>query len=141
MKYRCNTPTCPCYNRYGGRGITLYDKWNDYENFKEWSLQNGYQDNLCIDRIDNDGNYEPDNCQWITIGENTAKANTLYVRRRPNNNKSYCGISPNGQHYYFDNANQFVKQHPEFHLDANCIRAVARGEKKSHYKWKFMYVD
>lgn len=141
IRYRCNTPTCPFYNRYGGRGIKLYEPWNDYEIFKQWSLEHGYREDLCIDRIDNDGDYEPTNCQWITIGENTAKANTLYARRKPNNGKSYYGKSPNGEMYYFDNASKFVRDNPHFGLNAGCIRAVARGEKKSHYNWSFGYID
>ena len=141
IRYRCYTPTCPFYDRYGGRGIKLYEPWNDYEVFKQWSLEHGYREGLCIDRIDNDGDYEPTNCQWITIGENTAKANALYVRRKPNSGKLYYGKSPSGEIYYFDNASQFVRDNPHLGLNAGCIRAVARGEKKSHYNWSFGYVD
>ena len=69
------------------------------------------------------------------------KANALYVRRKPNSGKSYYGKSPSGEIYYFDNASQFVRDNPHLGLNAGCIRAVARGEKKSHYNWSFGYVD
>lgn len=74
MKQRCTNPLVPHFARYGGRGITVCSEWlDDYRTFKQWALTNGYADNLTIDRIDNDGNYEPENCQWLTKSENSKK--------------------------------------------------------------------
>lgn len=69
MLRRCNDPNHNCYHHYGGRGISVCDEWNDYVSFARWSLKNGYDDNLSIDRINNDGNYEPSNCRWVTPRE------------------------------------------------------------------------
>ena len=70
MKRRCYTKSHKEYERYGGRGITVCDEWKDkFECFYEWAMQNGYNDNLTIDRINVNGNYEPSNCRWITIKE------------------------------------------------------------------------
>ena len=70
MKERCFATTCKDYPGWGGRGITVCDNWRDnYANFRDWALTNGYADNLTIDRIDNDGNYCPKNCRWVTIQE------------------------------------------------------------------------
>jgi hypothetical protein len=69
MKLRCHTTTNKDYERYGGRGITVCEEWKNFSTFYEWAMANGYQDNLTIDRIDNDGNYEPSNCRWTTQKE------------------------------------------------------------------------
>jgi hypothetical protein len=58
------------YKYYGARGITVCDEWIKPEPFLEWALANGYRDDLQIDRIDPDGNYEPTNCRWVTPKEN-----------------------------------------------------------------------
>lgn len=67
MIRRCYDPRHNCYHRYGERGITVCDEWKDYVVFARWSLANGYADDLSIDRINNDGNYGPDNCRWVTM--------------------------------------------------------------------------
>lgn len=78
MKRRCYTPTVKEYHRYGGAGISVCDEWRtSFIAFREWAMNNGYQDSLSIDRINGTGNYEPSNCRWATyeIQANNQKSN------------------------------------------------------------------
>ena len=70
MKRRCYSQSHEGYKYYGARGIVVCDEWkNDYESFKKWSLSNGYNKSLTIDRINADGNYCPENCRWTSAKE------------------------------------------------------------------------
>lgn len=78
MRNRCYNKNSELYRLWGGRGIKICDEWkDDYKAFKAWSLGNGYRDDLSIDRINNDGDYSPDNCRWATNTEqmNNTRAN------------------------------------------------------------------
>jgi hypothetical protein len=89
MKQRCGNHKNKDYPLYGGRGISVCSEWvNSYSNFREWAMSNGYRDNSCIDRQENDGNYEPSNCKWVTNKENcnnTRKNNLLIY-----NGEAHC---------------------------------------------------
>lgn len=82
MKARCYIPSASRYKNYGERGISVCKEWLNFELFMQWALNNGYTDNLTIDRINNDGDYCPENCRWVTIEENTS----MMMEHNQNNN-------------------------------------------------------
>ena len=91
IKRRTLNPKFKYYLDYGGRGITICDDWkNDVKSFYDWAMSNGYEENkgLSIDRIDNNGNYCPENCRWTT-----QTIQTRNQRMQKNNTSRYKGVS------------------------------------------------
>ena len=84
MKTRCFNHNDPHFERWGGRGITVCDEWkNDFKSFYDWAMSHGYRDDLTIDRIDNDGNYCPENCRWVSHEEqNRNKRNVRLITHK-----------------------------------------------------------
>jgi hypothetical protein len=108
MKQRCLNPNQEHYSCYGGRGITICDKWLTFKGFWD-DMQDGYLDTLTIDRIDNNGNYEKTNCRWAT------------QREQHSNKRTNIIITING-------VTQTFKQHCESHgiNYSTAINRVAR---------------
>lgn len=81
MRTRCTNKNVKAYKDYGGRGITVCDEWqNEFQAFYDWAMANGYSDELTIDRIEVNGNYEPSNCRWITMKEQlNNKTDNCYI--------------------------------------------------------------
>lgn len=81
MRKRCYKPSQPSYKNYGARGINVCELWlNDFMEFYNWAMQNGYRDGLSLDRIDVDKDYCPENCKWSTMNEQANnKTTTIYL--------------------------------------------------------------
>ncbi len=90
IKRRCYSKGASDYTNYGNRGISVCREWqNDFIPFRDWATTHGYSNKLTIDRINNDGNYEPFNCRWITRRENNLNSRFM----RADNTSGYRGIS------------------------------------------------
>ena len=79
MIYRCFLPYHKAYKNYGGRGINVCSEWsNNWEAFAEWAISNGYKQGagLVLDRIKNDKDYSPENCQWVSMAESCRNKRT-----------------------------------------------------------------
>lgn len=126
MKKRCYNEKSNNYKNYGARGIKVCDSWkNDFMSFYKWSMENGYNDELSIERIDVNGHYEPSNCKWIT--NNEQKYNT---RKQ----KEFIGVNPDGEVFEGKCIKLFAEEHD---LNRKQISACLNNRQKSHKGWIF----
>jgi hypothetical protein len=113
---------CRVFPRYGGRGIRVCAEWQAFEPFRDWAKANGYADNLTIDRINNDGNYEPANCRWATYGEQSR-----------NNPQNRAVIRSDGKRYALvvDAAREVGT------TTSGIASAIKRSGTCAGYEWKY----
>ena len=105
MKQRCNNEANAFYHRYGGRGVSYTKDWEEFMPFYEWAMANGYRDDLTLDRIDNDGDYTPENCKWSTQHEQSMnkthlQSKTGVVGVRWKANRYQAEICRYGEYHY-----------------------------------------
>ena len=135
MKQRCNNEKDKSYKYYGGLGIKICNEWLEYNNFRNWSINNGYAQDLTIDRIDNYGNYCPENCRWVdnyTQAVNR-KNNSIQIRNvvQLNTDGKYIAT-----HIGVRNAQRAIgaKNH-------QGISLCCKHKRHSAYGYKWMYQD
>lgn len=142
MRHRCSCKGMHNYKDYGGRGISVCDEWErSFETFYEWAMQNGYSDELTIDRIDVNGNYEPSNCRWADKGLQSAnrrssgKCEYIGVFMHSNGSCYMCSIKQNGIvifTYSSRSKNDCVEKRNEFIIKNNLSYPL--NEIKSCYE-------
>lgn len=134
MKDRCLNKSLKDYKNYGGRGISVCSEWlNNFEVFNKWAMENGYQENLTIDRINVNGNYEPNNCRWVTQKEqaNNTRFNVyITYEGRTQTMKMWC--EEFGINYWTVQARHL--DHPE--LTPEELFEESKEDKNLTYKGK-----
>jgi hypothetical protein len=93
MVGRCRRPSNEGYPNHGARGIKVCRAWKKFETFRDWARENGYADNLTLNRKYNDKNYSPSNCLWVTVTQQ------LLHKRWPKNASGYLGVRPSGHRW------------------------------------------
>ena len=126
MKARCQNPNHPDYNYYGGRGIKVCERWMDFANFLEDMGEK--PKGLTLDRVDNNGDYEPSNCRWATPKQQAQN------KRDHKNQYLFIAMDSQGTMIASNNQNKFARQHG---LDQGIIANCLNGRQKSHKGWRF----
>lgn len=139
MIARCYNTNNRKYYLYGGKGIKVCKEWlEDYSVFKEWSYSNGYSEccGLSIDRMDSDKDYCPENCRWISLSENSAKANIGRQKNKSKNGKMFAENISTGDIVEITNVCKFCREH---NLDRCCVSHRLNGiiNNPEYNGWKF----
>lgn len=131
IKSRCYNKKVRSYADYGAKGIVMCDEWlHDFQAFANWSMANGLQEGLTINRKESNKSYCPDNCEWISLEENCRQAKK----------EVHCWGKELGtsKYYEFDNIRQFAREHE---LNFSAIDQVLHKHNKPHKGWTFGYLD
>lgn len=138
IKKRCYNPNCKDYHWYGAKGIKVCDEWlNNPKLFEEWSFNNGYNDNMTIDRIEEDKDYCPENCQWVKLKDNSKYKSTtfyLFVNGEVHTGREWAKILGFGvnlintyvRKYGQENTEEFIRRY----LNNPCLQTK---HKQSYY--------
>ena len=122
MKTRCYNSNSTSYENYGGRGVTVCDEWKtSFIMFKSWAEANGYSDELSLERVNVNGNYEPSNCKWITM-EQQARNKTNTIRAYGVCLREWC--IENGLNYKL--VHQYMTRHPELTVEKVCEYYISK---------------
>lgn len=141
MMQRCYNIKEKNYFRYGGRGIKICKEWlNNPLLFEEWSLQNGYQDDLTIDRIDSNKDYCPENCRWVTLEDNARYKSTtkiITVNNISHTGRKWAEVLELGT----NTINKMLKQYPEEKVKEFISKRLENKtiNRHSHQTWMKVY--
>lgn len=132
MKQRCTNPKHPKYKRYGGRGIKICKDWLDITGFMKWAQKNGWKEGLTIDRIDNNGDYCPENCRWVTMADNSRRKRTTKItpEQAENMRNSNENITTLAEKYGCTEGNVWFIINGYTHVpDGECTKKLKKQKK------------
>ena len=132
---RCENANNPSYAKYGKKGISICSEWRkSYDAFKKWAENTGYEDGLTIDRLDSSSGYNTENCRWISLSENSARANYGLHKNRTKLVDVFA-ISPAGIVFEIINIKQFARENG---LNYSNVAAALHGRIPPLYcGWRF----
>ena len=141
IKNRCNNPNHHAYKDYGGRGIKICDEWqNDFISFYTWAINNGYKEKLTIDRKNNNGNYEPNNCRWTTM-KIQCQNRRFYDKSGTNNPraKKVSKYTLTGEKIKTYNTIKDACKDNNIKGTGSCISACCKGKQNFAYGYIWKY--
>ena len=135
MLQRCYNKQNPSYCKYGAKGISVCERWRmSYQEFDTWSRANGYQEGLTIDRIDSSKDYSPDNCRWVSISENSRRAN-VGAHKNKTKLQNIHAVSQTGKIVRIENISSFCNS---YGLNRSVVSAALHGRvPQTQYGWTF----
>lgn len=135
MIQRCYNSKNPSYKKYGGKGVGVCSEWlRSYEVFKRWAIDSGYKDGLTIDRENSIAGYNPENCRWISLSENSARAN-IGAHKNKTRLIDPFAIDPAGDVFEIQNISDFAREHG---LSRSSVSAALHGRINNEYRgWVF----